>query len=59
MSDIHNYLINPETLYYTMLTILTILPDITKIRLMISTGIKPVDIRKDRKDGKYGLVQNS
>ena len=42
-----------------MLTILTILPDITKIRLMISTGIKPVDIRKDRKDGKYGVVQNS
>jgi len=53
LSDIHNYLINPETLYYTMLTILTILPDITKIRLMISTGIKPVDTRKD------GVVQNS
>ena len=38
------------------------LPDITKIRLMISTGIKPVDTSKDSKDSKdskYGVVQNS
>ena len=43
----------------TILTTLASLPDITKIRLMISTGIKPVYTRKDCKDGKYGVVQNS
>jgi hypothetical protein len=50
-------LLNPETLHYTMLTMLTILPHI-KNSICIIWNNDPFS-SKDRKRGKYGVVQTS